>query len=147
MKATLFIALVLSSAAHADEIKCPERFPAKDVALHTTPSDEAGTSRVRPAHLSGSYFEMGPLYVDPMVSAGPEVKVKGGWDIEYRLGPADNPDTRWLVCRYGGHEWGEGWIERWEKLPKRYTRCLEKVRGTRLPGTTSTTWTQTAVCT
>lgn len=140
MKAIL-IALVLSSVvAHAEEFRCPEQFPTKDVAL----SDGGGTSRIRSAHISGAYFERGPLYVDPTV---PDItKVKSGWDIEFPLGSPDNPEPRWLVCRYGGHKWGEGVVERWEKLPKRFTRCLVKVRETKIPGTTDTEWTYKASC-
>jgi hypothetical protein len=139
LKALLITLLLFSVAAHAEEFKCPEQFPAKDVSL----PDDSGSSRLRPAHFSGTYFESGPLYVSPAV---PDItKVMGGWDIEFQVGAPDNPDQRWMVCRYGGKEWGEGSIERWIKLPQRFTRCRLKVRETRHPGLQAE-WTYKASC-
>ena len=144
MKPLIFATIMLSTLGHAEMIKCPERFPAQDVSLPTAPSGEEGGARVQPARLSGAYFEIGPLFAPPTVPL--ITKVKGGWDTEYLLGPIDNHEPRWLVCRYGGQQWGGGQIERWEKLPKRFTRCLQKVRAARIPYTTNTDWTQSAVC-
>lgn len=144
MRRLLLAAIVFSSVAHAEIIKCPERYPTKDVALSADAADGGGTARVRPARLSGAYFESGPLYVPPTVPL--ITKVKGGWDTEYLFGPPEYGDPRWLICRYGGQQWGEGEIERWEKLPQHFTRCFEQVRGTKIPGTTSIAWTQTAIC-
>jgi hypothetical protein len=49
------------------------------------------------------------------------------------------------VCRYGGQHWGSGQIERWEQLPKRFTRCLQKEREIKVPHTTSD-WSAAATC-
>jgi hypothetical protein len=114
----------------------------KEVALPTPPSDVGGNTRIRPARLSGAYFETGPLYVPPMFV--PLItKVKDGWDTEYLFGPPEQP--RWLVCRYGGTRWGSGEIERWEKLPQHFTRCVQKVREIKIPYGSSD-WTATAAC-
>lgn len=141
MRRLLFVASLLSSVAHAGEIKCPERFPEKDIVLSASPSREGTAVRITAGRLSNAYFVEGEIYA-PRVFIPDTTKVKGGLDLKFGFLPNQ---PRWLVCVYGGESWGGGDIERWERMPDAVNSCVMKVREIKIPQTTSD-WTQTSVC-
>lgn len=142
MKSFLLTALVLTSAAHAEVIECPPRYPDKDVTL------PEGSGRVQPARLSFAYMHVGELHSEQTLQ-GPEAKkVNGGWDTVYGFKPNE---SKWLVCTYGGTEWSgldrisPGTIQWWGKLTQQTTLCLLKVRETKFRGSLSD-WAAAATC-
>jgi hypothetical protein len=137
----LLATLALSSVVHAGEIKCPDRFPVKYVALPANPSYGGASVRITEARLSNAYFIEGQIY-GPRVFIPDTTKVKGGYDLKFGLLPNQ---PRWLVCKYGGERWGGGPIERWERMPDTINSCAMKVREIKIPHTTSD-WTATATC-
>ncbi|MDP3671776.1 MAG: STY0301 family protein [Telluria sp.] len=140
MKKLLFAALVLVSTANAEVIKCPERYPTKDVTVSDNPSGRKGVARLQPTRLSNAYMVSGELYAEQQFV--PEItKVKGGLDIGYNF----PNEGRWLVCLYGGGERMAGSIDWWDRLNPKITECVLKLRETKVPHGESA-WAATATC-
>lgn len=93
-------------------------------------------------HLTYAYMYFGELYGEQYLTPPASKKVKGGWDAKYNFVPEFK---NWLVCRYGGDEWGGGNVERWERLDPKITSCLLQVRKVKEPQTQAT-WKATAAC-
>jgi len=148
MRTLLFAALVLCASVKGEVIKCPERYPSKDVLLPEIPSGHQSSARLIPARLSLAYMYFGDLYGEQYLEGPGSRKVKDGWDTEYNFTPQE---TKWLVCVYGGTEWSGldrisgGSIERWEKLDPKIISCVLKVRETKI-GASLSDWTATASC-
>jgi len=148
MRKLVFAALVLASTASAEVIKCPERYPIKDVAMIDNASDHKVIGRVQSKgfDLSNAYMVGGALYArQEMV---PDItKVKGGLDIGFNF----LREPKWLVCVYGGNELSHsehtisGSIDRWEQVDPKFTECVVQLRETKVPHYPGV-WTATAVC-
>lgn len=153
MKRLLIAVLVLSSTAKAQEVKCPEFYPEKEVTLAETPSGHKGIGLIRGANLSSAFMYVGELHSDPsMNQAMQEVptKVKGGWDMIYNFTPKDT--KRWLICVYGGDRESvdrpriHGRTEWWEMIDPRKSSCVLRFREIKSPYQAPSSWTATAAC-
>ncbi|UOD29567.1 hypothetical protein INH39_29960 [Massilia violaceinigra] len=142
MKALLLAALIVSPAAQAVEVKCPDVYPAKTLKLAPDASDTEGHGLMKRAHLSYTYIHDGELYSEQTLVPPPRTKVKGGWHTEFGV----VPDTdNWLVCVYGGATWGDGSLERWQRLDSKLSSCVLHVKQTRLKHNPQL-WNAWAVC-
>jgi hypothetical protein len=140
-KMLVFVLLLAASAASAQVIKCPERFPTKEIALADKPAGRHGSARLQPARLSNAYMTSGELYSE--VEFVPDItKVEGGRNVNYAF---TRTQANWLVCEYGGGERVGGTIQWWERLEPSITGCELRVRETRIRGSASA-WAATAVC-
>ncbi|NHZ64098.1 STY0301 family protein [Massilia genomosp. 1] len=142
MKTLLLTAMILSSAAHAVEVKCPDVYPPKTLTLAPDSSDPEGHGLMKRAHLSYTYMQEGELYSEQTLVPPAPVKVKGGWKTEFGL--ATEMDN-WLVCVYGGETWGVGRLERWQRIDRTLTTCILHVKQTKVRQNPYI-WTAWAVC-
>ena len=153
MKAAFAMFFLVSACASADELRCPDAYPANPVSLPASPG-ETGTGVVRRATLSNAYLYAGKLHGDAFgfeatVGTAETKHVDGGSDTEYRFAPSE---TKWLVCAYGGNElFGakprrQGAIELWEAIAPGATRCALHIREVKQPYRLPSDWTASAVC-
>lgn len=142
MTRALLAALVFSSVAQAEVIECPQYYPAAATTLPSSASDSKGTVQLRRSHLSFARIYTGELYGEQMFTPPASNKVKGGWDATYDV---DAQGGNWLICRYGGAEWGTGVVDRWEKLKVTSKECVLQVRQNTVRHA-GTRWTAAADC-
>lgn len=153
MRIMFAVLLLASAAASADEIRCPDEYPGKQMSLPASAPGQAGSGVVRSGILSDAYIYIGKLHgevggFDSLVGPAPE-RVKNGWDTKYLFTAAD---TKWLVCAYGGNELSkakprvQGRIELWEPIGPHLTRCVLQVRETKQPYQLPSTWSAVASC-
>lgn len=149
----LYATLMLPLIANAQEVKCPEFYPEKEVALKEIPAGHKGSGLLRGANLSSAFMYVGELHSDPSMNQTMQevpTKVSGGWDMGYNFTPKDA--NRWLVCVYGGDRESAdrprtyGRTEWWEKVDATISFCLLKFRETRQPHHSPSLWSATAVC-
>ena len=95
-----------------------------------------------------AYLYVGELYGDQYM-VGPDVAHSNGrMDIRQGFRPEDK---KWLVCVYGGNEWGGdkqsviGPIQIWQKIGPGITSCVLKVRKLKT-STYPQPWTANAEC-
>lgn len=154
MKTTfLIVTLLLLPMARAEEIKCPDSYPANEVALPEIPAGHKGSGLIRGAHLSSAYIYVGKLHSDPNGFDAMQLvpkRVAKGWDSEDYFTPQE---TKWLVCVYGGdgrtsvdNPRTTGSIEWWEKIKPAITHCSLHFREVKLPHQTPSDWTAVAAC-
>ncbi|TFW35988.1 STY0301 family protein [Massilia horti] len=146
MRSFLFAALVLSSTAYAGVLKCPDRYPTKNITVSDESSNRKIIGRIQGTSLSNAYMVSGELYAQQEMV--PDIrKVKGGLDIGFNF----LHDQKWLVCVYGGNELSpkdqatSGTIDRWEQIDPKFSECVVQLRETKAVGYPSV-WTATAVC-
>lgn len=153
MKAIFAIFLLVSAAASADDLKCPDTYPDSPISLPKS-SGQAGAGVVRRATFSNAYLYAGKLHgdasgFDAIVGTAQTKRVKGGWDTEYTFTPSE---TKWLVCAYGGNELfsvkprRQGAIELWQPIAADVTRCVLQVREVKQPYQLPSDWTASAAC-
>lgn len=136
------LALVLSPAAQAQSVSCPDLYPRADVSLPAAADDPAGIGFVTRGRLTFAYVHFGELRSAETLVPDAPTKVKGGWYTDYAIhAGVDN----WLVCKYGGSSWGGGDIERWEKLSPSFKSCRLNVRETKTRPY-PTAWKAAATC-
>jgi hypothetical protein len=147
------VLLLMSAAAGAHEVRCPETYPSNQMKLPTSSPGQTGSGVVRAGILSDAYIYIGELHAqvggfDSMVGPAPK-RVKGGEDIEYSFSPSE---SKWLVCAYGGNELSkakprrQGRIEWWEPIAPRSTSCVLQVREAKQPYQLPSTWSAVATC-
>ncbi|NHZ64095.1 STY0301 family protein [Massilia genomosp. 1] len=142
VEALLLAAIFLSSAAQAVEVTCPDFYRSKTLTLAPDSSDPEGHGLLKPAHLSYTYIHDGDLYSEQTLVPPASTKVKGGWQTEFSVVPeTDN----WLVCGYGGQTWGDGSLERWQRLDSKLSSCVLRVTQTKEPRS-QTVWKARASC-
>ncbi len=142
LKALLLAGFLLSSTVQAVEVACPDFYRSKTLTLPPDSSDPEGHGLMKPAHLSYTYIHDGDLYSEQTLVPPPSTKVKGGWQTGFGV----VPDTdNWLVCVYGGQTWGDGRLERWQRLDSKLTSCVLHVRQTKVRQN-PTAWKAWAAC-
>lgn len=153
MKRLLFAASMLSSMAHAQEVKCPDFYPEKQITLTEIPSGHKGSGLQRGANLSSAFIYVGELHSDPSTNQPMQEvpnKVKGGWDMSYNFTPKEA--DRWLVCVYGGDRdrvdrpRTYGTTEWWERIDPKLSSCVLKFRETKQAHHATSVWSAAAVC-
>ena len=152
MRAMPVLLLLVSAAASADELYCPDVYPDKPISL-PRPSGQAGAGLVKTAGFSNAYLYAGKLHADAFgfdaqVGRTERKRVKGGWNTTYNFTPSE---TKWLVCAYGGNELSrhtdrQGPIEWWQPISLASTRCTLQFREVKRPYNLPSSWRASAVC-
>jgi len=151
--ALLLSSLLLLSTAQADDLRCPDAYPSKEVTTSYIPPGHEGSGLLRGAKLSSAYISTGELHSDPTGFNAMQLipkKVKGGWDTEDHFTPQE---SKWLVCVYGGdgrtsveNPRVAGSIEWWEKIGSNVTECELHFRELKRAFRAPSDWTATATC-
>lgn len=105
MKRLVFICLLFSAAARAQEISCPKFYPSEDVVLGEVPYRHNGKGVMKKQELSGAAWMAGDFNDTFGEMAGGSEKVKGGVNI------AVPSFAKWFVCWYGGGRAVAWWEE------------------------------------
>lgn len=151
--ALLLASLMLLATAKAEDLKCPDHYPSRQVSASDVPPGHEGSGLVRGARLSSAYISTGKLHSDPngfdAMQLTPK-RVKGGWDTEDHFTPQE---TKWLVCVYGGDGRSSienprvaGSIEWWEKISPNINYCALHFREIKLASRGPSDWVATATC-
>lgn len=144
--------LALAVSAHAENIECPDVYPAQQVVLKETPPGHKGTGIVRGAPLTSAYIYTGKLHSNPQGFDAMQLvpqRVKGGWDSEHFFRAED---THWLVCVYGGDKYSVaqprtlGILEWWEPIDPQFKQCELQFREIKHRYQAPSDWSATAVC-
>jgi hypothetical protein len=99
-KRLLFVCLLFSADAEAQEISCPKFYPSEDVVLGEVPYRHSGKGVLKKQELSGASW-MGGDFNDTFVElAGGSEKVKAAWIL---------PCRRWPSGSSVGTEAGGAW--------------------------------------
>jgi hypothetical protein len=116
----LVLAYIVTSAAFAQTIECPQFYPWQDTPIAEVPYQHKGKGIVAKAKLTGSAMYIGELGGQGELR-GDDRQVKGGVDIHYGFGI----EPKWLVCSYGS----SGDVKWWEQIDSKATHCTLKIRG------------------
>jgi hypothetical protein len=113
MKRLLFICLLFSAAARAQEISCPKFYPWADTVLGEVPYQHSGKGVLKKQELSGANWMAGDFNDTLGEMIGDSTRVKGGVDIVVPT------FAKWFVCWYGGGS-AVAW---WEELKPGMTKA------------------------
>jgi hypothetical protein len=105
MNKLLFLCLLFTGAAQAQEIVCPKFYPWEDTVLAEVPYQHTGKGVIKKQELSGANWMGGDFNDTFGEMAGGTDKVKGGVDI------AVPTSAKWFVCWYGGGRAVAWWEE------------------------------------